>query len=428
MRLFLSSCQWAMFILAGTVVAPLAIGQAYGMTPGEIADFVQRTFLVLGVVSLLQALWGHRLPIMEGPAALWWGVFLLFASLGPAMGLEQREVLPALAMGLLASGLIFIAAGALGWMDSIRRLFSPTVIGTYFLLLVAQMSGPFLNGIFMTRDDGATGTGIAISLGTLVLTLVLARSKIMLLRSYSVLIAILFGWILFVAAGIYHPIEGGAHTLLSFPEMMAWGWPQWNSGIILTSLIVTLLLFSNLIASLEAVEQVVQPKEEVNANRSGFLMGVSQLLSTAFSTIGFVPLSYTAGFILTTRIKDKLPFILGSLAVMMMSFFPFVTVLFASIPVSVGYASVFLSFANMLGMGIREVSRGGLGERQMFIVGVSLMCGTGTMFFPATFLSVLPPYISPLLSNGLLMGVLICMVMERLMQPERITATKEWSQ
>jgi hypothetical protein len=67
MRLVLSTFQWAMFILAGCVVAPLAIGQAYGMMPQELADFVQRTFFVLGIASLLQAFFGHRLPIMEGP-------------------------------------------------------------------------------------------------------------------------------------------------------------------------------------------------------------------------------------------------------------------------------------------------------------------------------------------------------------------------
>ncbi|QUO39769.1 purine/pyrimidine permease [Brevibacillus composti] len=425
MRVFFSAVQWTMFILAGSVVAPLAIGQAYGMTPAETADFVQRTLFVLGLVSLFQVTWGHRMPIMEGPAVLWWGVFLLFASLGPAMGIGQAEVLPALGMGLFASGLIFVAAGAFGWMDAIRRWFSPTVIGMYFILLVVQMSGPFLNGILMTGEESGSGIGTLISLATLLVALLFARTSVALLRSYSVLIAILFGWILFAVAGLYKPAEGASGSLLSFPELLAWGWPQWNSGIILTSMIVTLLLFSNLIASLEAVEQVVQPKEKANANRSGLWMGVSQLLSTLFSTVGFVPLSYTAGFILTTRIKERLPFILGSLAVMLMSLFPSVTALFASIPVSVGYAAVFLSFANMLGMGVREVVKGGLDERQMFIVGVALMFGTGTMFLPASFFSLLPPYLTPLVSNGLLMGVLISMLMEKALRSRRSNLSQE---
>lgn len=416
MRQALSTIQWAMFILAGSVVAPLAIGQAYGMTPVEIADFVQRSLFVLGVVSVLQALWGHRLPIAEGPAALWWGVFLLFASLAPAMGLHPRDVLPALELGLIASGLIFLAVSACGWMDAIRRLFSPTVVGTYFLLLVAQMSGPFVTGILGAKSGAIDGKAATISLATLAVSLVLARSRHQLLRSYSVLIAIAFGWSLFVLAGLYHKIEAPAENWVALPHLLSWGWPHVDGGIMLTSLIVTVLLLSNLIASMEAVERVVHPAEPVSANRSGLIMGISQLLSAAFSTIGFVPVSYTAGFILTTRMKEKWPFLMGSLLLVAVSFVPAVTLLFASIPVSVGYASVFLSFANMIGMGIREIAKNGLDERQGYIVGVALMAGVGCMFLPASFLAQLPPYISPLVSNGLLMGVLICMALERLVR------------
>ncbi|MCG6197901.1 purine/pyrimidine permease, partial [Anoxybacillus sp. LAT_38] len=76
------------------------------------------------------------------------------------------------------------------------------------------------------------------------------------------------------------------------------------------------------------------------------------------------------------------------------------------------------SFANMIGMGIREIAKSGLDERQGYIVGVALMAGVGCMFLPASFLAQLPPYISPLVSNGLLMGVLICMALEWLVRSQ----------
>lgn len=349
MRVALSTLQWTMFILAGSVVAPLAIGQAYGMSPQEISEFVQRTLFVLGIVALMQTWWGHRLPIMEGPAVLWWGVFLLFGTLAPAMGQEPRSLLPALGLGLVFSGILFVLLSICGWIAVIRRLFTPAVIGNYFLLLVAQMSGPFL----------------------------------------------------FTVPGIWSS-----------------GWPEWKGGILLTAGIVTLLLLSNMIASMEAVGQVVGHADGGKENRTGLIMGGSQVLSAVFATVGFVPLSYTAGFIMTTRMKEKLPFLLGNLLLVLISFFPAVTRLFASIPVSVGYASVFLSFVNMLGMGLREIGRAGLGERQIFIVGISLMIGTGCMFLPSSFFIAVPPFLSPLISNGLLMGVGCCLLLERLVRKD----------
>jgi xanthine/uracil permease len=413
MRTALSAVQWAMFILAGSVVAPLAIGQAYGLTPQEIAEFVQRTLFVLGIVSILQALFGHRLPIMEGPAVLWWGVFLLFAQLSSGMGMGLLDILKAFELGLLASGVIFLLMSFFKWMEPVRKLFTPTVIGTYFLLLVAQMSGPFLNGILGTSSQTVNWSASAISLATLIVAITLARSRNGLLRSFSVLIAIVFGWSLFALAGLYHPFDSQTGGWFSLPKLFVWGWPEWNGAILFTSFLVTLLLLSNLMASVEAVEKVVKTDESADRNRSVLVMGGSQMLSGVFSTVGFVPLSYTAGFILTTKMKEKLPFLLGSLLLLLISFFPPVTMWFASIPVPVGYASVFLSFANMIGMGLKELADTGLDERNRYVVGISLMTGMGSMFLPAAFLSQLPAFISPLASNGLLVGVFTCILLEQ---------------
>lgn len=418
MRLTLSTLQWAMFILAGSVVAPLAIGQAYGMSPQEIGEFVQRTLFVLGIVALMQTWWGHRLPIMEGPAALWWGVFLLFGSMAPAIGQEPRSILPALGLGLIFSGVLFVIMSMCGWIAVIRRLFTPAVIGTYFILLVIQMSGPFLNGILGSTSESFDSRATAIAIATLILSLMLARSSKAFLRNYSVLISILFGWSLFQIFGLQEPFGEMSDPVITMPNMWSFGWPQWDGGIILTSVIVTLLLLSNMIASMEAVSQVVGHKDQGSEKRTGLIMGTSQLLSASFATVSFVPLSYTAGFIMTTRMKEKLPFLLGNIFLVVISFFPVVTRIFASIPVSVGYASIFLSFVNMLGMGLREVGRAGLGERQVYIVGISLMIGTGCMFLPASFFMLVPTFLSPLISNGLLMGVASCLVLERLVRKE----------
>lgn len=71
-----STIQWLAFILAGSLVAPLAVGNALHLPPADIAMFMQRTFLLIGVSALLQTLFGHKLPMMEGPAACG-GVFSL---------------------------------------------------------------------------------------------------------------------------------------------------------------------------------------------------------------------------------------------------------------------------------------------------------------------------------------------------------------
>ena len=67
------------------IVAPIAIAGLFGLNAEESAGFVQRTMFILGVSGFLQAVFGHRLPINEGPAGLWWGVFVLYGGLSTAL-------------------------------------------------------------------------------------------------------------------------------------------------------------------------------------------------------------------------------------------------------------------------------------------------------------------------------------------------------
>jgi xanthine/uracil permease len=431
MRLVFSSIQWFIFILAGSVVAPLAIGAAFGLSLEEIAGFVQRTFFVIGLVAIIQSVFGHRMPIVEGPAALWWSVFLVFIGLN---GTNDRthHILQSIELGLMISGLLFILLSVFNIIQHVKKLFTPIVTGTYFILLVAQISGPFIKGIIGVdyKGPGIDWRVSVTAIFTAVITILFSKSRYKWISSYSVLLGMLIGWGLFALFQLTAPKEFQLNKWFQIPEMLAWGMPKADAGVILTSVIVTLLLLVNIVSSIDVVEKVTRPLSKPVYNRSGIIMGISQILSGVFSTIGFVPLSYTAGFIMTTKMMERLPFIIGSLLILLISFFPFVTVFFASIPTPVGYASMLLAFSNMMGIGIREYSQTDLNEKNLFIIGISLMIGIGSMFIPTEAVANFPTIIASIVNNGLIVGVLICMVLEQLMsrKPERFTMEKQIDQ
>jgi xanthine/uracil permease len=431
MRLVFSSIQWFIFILAGSVVAPLAIGAAFGFSLEEIAGFVQRTFFVIGLVAIIQSVFGHRMPIVEGPAALWWSVFLVFIGLN---GTNDRthHILQSIELGLMISGLLFILLSVFNIIQHVKKLFTPIVTGTYFILLVAQISGPFIKGIIGVdyKGPGIDWRVSVTAIFTAVITILFSKSRYKWISSYSVLLGMLIGWGLFALFQLTAPKEFQLNKWFQIPEMLAWGMPKADTGVILTSVIVTLLLLVNIVSSIDVVEKVTRPLSKPVYNRSGIIMGISQILSGVFSTIGFVPLSYTAGFIMTTKMMERLPFIIGSLLILLISFFPFVTVFFASIPTPVGYASMLLAFSNMMEIGIREYSQTDLNEKNLFIIGISLMIGIGSMFIPTEAVANFPTIIASIVNNGLIVGVLICMVLEQLMsrKPERFTMEKQIDQ
>ncbi|HEU5139466.1 MAG TPA: purine/pyrimidine permease [Bacillales bacterium] len=416
MRLSFSSLQWAIYILATSIVAPLSIGHAFGMSQPEIAGLLQRAFFVFGATSLLQGLFGHKLPVLEGPAGLWWGVFLTYAGFVASSG-NPEVVLRSLELGLLLSGVLFLVFSAFKLMDVVKKLFTPLVTGTILLLLVAKLGGSFLKGILGIgyRSSNVDPVVAVCAVATLLFAVILSRSNHLFLRSYSVLISLTFGWVLFAVVGIAKPVDVKMDAIFALPDVFAWGLPTFDLGVVLTSLFTAFLLMVNLITSINVGADAVE-EDRPNYNRSGFIMGINQMLAGVFSTVGGVPLSAAAGFITTTKIKERLPFLVGSMTVLLVSLFPAVTSFFASIPMPVGYATIFLSIASLAGIALSQYRTVVGEERPRFIISFSLMAGLGTMFISEAAWDGLPKVLGSIMSNGLVVGVLVCILLEQVMK------------
>jgi len=419
MRLVLSGIQWMVFMIAGTIVAPIAIAASYGMDPQETSELIQRTIFVLGLSSLLQVLFGHRLPINEGPAGLWWGVFVIYMSLGPTLFGSLNQTLQVIEAGILASGFLFILLSLFGLIEKISTLFSPVVTGVYILLLVSQLSGSFLYGMLGVGYKGENVhlpiTGICLVL--VIFTIFLIKKGPPFIQQYVILISLAIGWVLFILFGFAEPIQK-TDQVVNLPQMFDFGEPIWDTGIIVTSAFITLLLLTNLIASVQVVNQVLKrqgmKKSVTRYRQAGFIAGINQLLAGAFSAIGCVPISGAAGFIATTKISSRLPFIMGSGLVVVISFFPFIMSFFAALPAPVGYATIFTIFATMIGLAFEEFDKVKNKKQARFVIGISLLTGIGAMFVSSTAFRDIHPILTALLNNGLVLGTIVAIITDQL--------------
>ncbi|MFC4619614.1 purine/pyrimidine permease [Camelliibacillus cellulosilyticus] len=414
-KLVLSSFQWMVFILAGTIVAPVSVAYAFGFSAADTATLLQRAFFVVGLTSMLQGVFGHKLPLMEGPAGLWWGVFLAYASLVSKSGAEGHAILSSLELGLMASGALFLFLSAFNLIRFVQKLFSPAVTGIYLILLIIQLSGPFIQGILGAESGSMDGLTAILAIITLILSVILSQSKRAFFKNYSVLISLIIGWVLFIAFGKADFAMPGGASVVRFPQWLAWGAPSFNLGVFITSLLTALLLLTNLMASVDAVKQVVKPKKQENMRLTNAIMGINQIFAGLFPTVGCVPISGSAGFILTTRIKERLPFLIGSALILMLSFFPAVTDLFSDLPAPVGYATLFVSMASILGLGIKTVKNEISNEKKATVISLSIMVGAGILLLPQSALSHLPSVVASILHNGLIVGVVIAMVLDQIL-------------
>ncbi|WP_066635025.1 uracil-xanthine permease family protein [Desulfolucanica intricata] len=420
-RTLVYSIQWLAFTLANSAVVPLVVGNALGLDQAGIASLAQRTFFFSALASLLQVYFGHRLPIMEGPAGMWWGIFITLSVMAPGLGKSLAVLRTDLEMGLIIAGAVLFVVGSSRLIGSALRLFTPAVTGSVLILLGLQLSGTFVKGML---GIGLEGPGISLK-ATFVSIIVVAVVFLVTLktggfiRSIAILIGVTVGWILAALLGIAGDVQwADGAAFFALPQLFAWGKPTFDLGIVITSVFTGLLVLSNLVASILAMDRTID--EEVNRrdyDRGVAFTGVADIMAGVGSTVGFVPYSAAAGLVGLTRVASRVPFVVFTVAMMILGLIPSVGAFLSSIPAPVGYSVLLASFCQMIGFGLKDYSRLEFDTRNSFVIGLPILVGTGIMFLPPEVFEELPSVLRYILGNGFITGMIMVILLEHLFIP-----------
>jgi xanthine/uracil permease len=416
--LILATIQWLVFMVANIVTVPIVLGNAFEMSPHEIARFTNQTFFVCGIIGILQVGWGHRYPILEGPAGMWWGVVTVLIQMTKDRGGSLPELRQELETGLMIAGAIYMGLAGFGWLDRMRSWFTPAVTGTFLVLLSLQLSRSLVSGMLgigYTGHSGIIPSIILLSLALVCLTIGLMTKGKGLIKSLAILISLLVGWILYALLGLIQVPFDPSLSVVMLPKWLPWGLPTFHMGVIITSVLTGLILLSNIIASIQAFGSVVHETIRIETFRRGtFVSGIGTVLSGLFGTVGCVPLTVAASFVSLTGIAARLPFLLASLAVSCLGCFPRFGQLVATLPAPVGYAVLFTVFGQLLGFGLLELKKLSFQQRDLFVISLPLMAGVGMYFVPGQVWMGMSPLVGYLFGNGLIVGVLLVLLLEHL--------------
>ncbi|WP_051254741.1 purine/pyrimidine permease [Halobacillus kuroshimensis] len=414
----LETIQWFVFMLANAVALPIVIGSIYHLDYIETAGLIQRTFFTVGIASMLQGLFGHRLPVMEIPAGIWVSVFTVMAMTGAEAGGSYTGTLQALEMTMIMTGGFLFLFGAFKVSQKILPIFTPLVTGSFFLFLTVQLSGTLLKGMLGLQGDSGTIQGTTAGIAFLTFFIVLGLSTFARgwLSSYAVFIGIVIGWV------IHRLILGGQTAeaempLFSLPELFAFGAPTLEWSLLPMAFITAVISISNIVASITAVKQTLGEGKEnngVQVDRGTMFSGINTMIAGGMATVANVPGATSAGFIAITGQKRKNPFIYAAVLLLFTAFFPPVTRVISSIPSSVANAALMATFVQLVGIAINNFTLEPLDSRKITIVGIAYLFGMGTMFLPAEVFSAMPALVQNLMSNGLLVGTALVIAMEQL--------------
>ncbi|GAA0453655.1 purine/pyrimidine permease [Alkalibacillus silvisoli] len=411
--------QWFIFLLANAVAIPIVIGSIFHMDPNELMLLMQRTFLIIGLACFLQGWLGHKLPIIDGPAGLWVSTFAVFAASIGVTGSEGVQALRLLEAAMILTGVFLIILGVFKVSGKVIYLFTPLVTGVFLTLLTFQLSGTFLEGML-----GLDQNTPYIQVNELIIAMISFSTVLILssffkgwMKSYAVLIGISIGWILF---GLFIDSDQSTPSnapIFQAPEIFAWGTPIFDWSVVPIALLTAFILLSNIVAALSATSNVIKGDpylSHTQMNRGSFVLGVNHGISGVFSGVAVVPLASTAGFIQLTGQKRKSPFMWASAILVIVSFFPVIISSLAMIPAPVANAALLATFVQLMGLGLRNLFIEPLNERRTTIITVSLLLGAGLMFIPPESFALLPETVKQIISNGLLVGTVIAVILDRL--------------
>lgn len=416
----LTALQWVIVTVSSSVAVPLMIGDIYGLQLDEIGNLMQQTLFFIGLASLLQVWIGHRYPMMEGPAGLWWGIFVILAQIGTSIGLHPKEIGQSFQLGLIMAGLLFLVLGLAGWIDKLQKWFTPLVTGTYMILLAVSLCSNMLGGMLGIGYAHATEVNPVIAVVSVaIVAVVIWLMRIQRLSSFAVLFGMVGGWLFYAIMGWTEPVRP-ADAFISMPSLFFWGTPRWDWGVVLTSMLTGFVLLTNLVTSIVVMGKATNTEPSAKQyNRGGVFTGVSHILSGLSGVVGMIPLSLAAAVIQTSKMAARLPFFVAMGVIMLIGVFPAVSHFLAAIPTPVAYAALFITYTKLLGFGLKDFASLPMDERTLTVGGSSLLVGIGIMFVPATAWQSMPPLFSFLFGNGLLLGVIVCLVLEHIVFRQR---------
>ncbi|EHW3424332.1 uracil/xanthine transporter [Salmonella enterica] len=421
----LSGFQWFFFIFCNTVVVPPTLLSAFHLPADNLLMLTQYAFLTTALACLVQAFCGHRRAIMEGPTGLWWGAILTI-TLGEAFrGTPLNDIASSLSVGIAISAMVTIFIGISGLGHRLARLFTPAVMVFFMLLLGAQLTSIFFKGMlglpFGIADTSAriklAPFGLAVAVMCFILAMIIFLQQR--ISRYALLVGTVVGW------GLWRLCFPSSHLP---PDELSWRWFPLGShgtlmpGIIVTAVMTGLVNISNTYGAIRGTDTFYlhQGSGSSRYRRSFMISGLMTLVTVPFAVVPFSPFVSSIGLLTQTGDSSRKSFICGSALCLLVAIITPLTRLFCAIPLAISSAVMLVSYLPLLYSGLVFSQQITFTARNIYRLALPLFVGIFLMGLPPVYLQDLPLMIRPLLSNGLLVGILLAVLMENLIPWERI--------
>lgn len=394
--------QWLMICL------PVVLTSTFIAPAGEVVFFTQKLFIICGITILIQVLWGHKLPLVAGPAA----VLLMGVIAAASQGHTASTIYPSMIIG----GALVTLLAAVGAMKYIQKVFTPRIVAAIVILISFTMAKPIVGLIFADKAHAGL-TLISAVVGVAVMAW---ANKVLrgIWKSMVVILAMILG-ALFYYSMTEFPKDFVSDT--TAPRLLL---AEYNldAGVILAFLFCYIALLINQVGSVQSLgEMVGAPNMAKRQTRGLIITGVMNTISGAVGVPGPVDYSLSPGVVASTSCASRYTMLPAAIAMVVLAFFPKAVAVLLTIPQPImGIVLLFLMATQVAaGLEIIHSSKAVLSFRDGLILGIPIMLTIILSFAPAEAMAVVPSLLRPIVGNGFVMGIIVVLLLEHLVLKEK---------
>ena len=401
----------AMFVANITPIIILA--NVVGIDPTVSASLIQNCMIIAGIGTLVQLypIWriGSRLPIVMG-------ISFTFLSVSLAIGTAQG-------MGVLMGAVIIggILEGLLGlfakyWIKLIPHTVAATVVTAIGFSLLPIGANSFAGG------QGAADFGAAHNwlVGTFTLLVCLGFQIFAkgFLRSFSVLIGLIAGYILAMCMGMVDFSGLSNAGVVSLPNILPFK-PEFDLGATLSVIAIFLVSATETIGDTSALcsSALKRTTHKIEMGASVACDGFVSSIAGVFGCTPITSFSQNVGLAAMSGVINRFTIATGAGIMILGGIFPVVGHLLTTIPQSVLGGCTIMMFGSIMYAGFRMMANCGFSDRNMIIAALSLSIGLG--FTQATgMFSIFPKIIQTVFAENCVAVVFLLAVLLNLILPK----------
>lgn len=399
--------QW----LAVTIPSIIIIGKVVGVlqTGGSYIPYLQKLFLIIGILLIVQIYWGHRLPLVVGPAAVL--LIAILTSFDQGAGSINTSI--------MIGGIVLAILAASGLFRYLKKLFTPRVI-MVILMLISFTLTPTIISLISAGGQVPSSYNLIFAF-VFIFAIFVANAFLKGIWRSTLTLTSLFAGSLayYLIFKISNPVDVNL-SLLAPPSSFLGPLAIPDIGVLLAFLISFLALAINDLGSIQSVGTILRADEMEKRVRNGItLTGIGNAFAGLSGVIGYVDYTLSPGLIAATGVASRFTLIPAAIGLLVLAFSPMAINLISSIPSPV--IGVILLYVLIAQIGaamliaiesdaIRTVDDG-------VIVGLPILLGTVIAFLPVAVAGQLPTVIRPLIANGFVVGVIAVILLEHILYP-----------